>query len=203
MPGAWYLSLPSPDMSTPVTLAILAGGASQRMGADKVLLEIAGIALLDHVLAAAAGLPAIVVGRQHPGVRSIADPSPQRQGPLAGLVAALEASEGSVLLIGADQPWLRPATLHALVAAADDALPVAPIDDGVRQVLCAVYPAGVLPEAQRLLVAERGPQAVLDLGCRGIAGSEWAEWGEDGRSWFSVDTPEALEEGLRRYGLPR
>ena len=28
---------------------------------------------------------------------------------------------------------------------------------------------------------------------------EWRSWGEDGRSWFSVDTPEALQLGLSRY----
>ena len=46
------------------------------------------------------------------------------------------------------------------------------------------------------------PQAVLDLGCRDIAPPQWREWGEDGRSWFSVDTPQALAEGLLRYGAP-
>ena len=47
-------------------------------------------------------------------------------------------------------------------------------------------------------------QFSLVSGVGGIAGSEGAECGgEDGRSCFSVDTPEALEEGLRRYGLPR
>ncbi len=187
----------------PITIAILAGGASRRMGADKVLLEIDGITVLDHVLAAATGLPTIVVGRQHPDVRSIADPSSERQGPLGGLVAALEACDGSVLLVGSDQPWMRPATLQALAALASEAMPVVPIDDGVRQVLCAVYPTGVLPEAHRLLNLGRGPQSVLDLGCREVAQAEWSGWGEDGRSWFSVDTPEALAEGVRRYGFPR
>jgi hypothetical protein len=30
----------------------------------------------------------------------------------------------------------------------------------------------------------------------------WRSWGEDGRSWFSADTPEAIDEGLRRFGPP-
>jgi len=190
-------------MPAPLTLAVLAGGASHRMASDKVLLEIGGVTLLDHVLAAAGDLPAIVVGRHHPGVRSIPDPFPDRRGPLAGLVAALDACAGAVLLVGADQPWLQPATVRALSAATTGDLPMAPIDDAVRQVLCAVFPFAVLPEARRLLDAGRGPQAVLDLGCRDLSPEEWERWGEDGRSWFSVDTPELMTEGLRRYGPPR
>jgi molybdopterin-guanine dinucleotide biosynthesis protein A len=190
-------------MPAPLTVAILAGGGSSRMGVDKTGLEIDGITLLDHVLAAAGDLPVVVVGRSHSRVTSIPDPAPIRRGPLAGLVAALDACGGPVLLVGADQPWLRPATLQALAAAAATDLPTAPVDGGVRQVLCAVYPATVLVVARSLLEAGRGPQAVLDLGCAEITAEVWQGWGEDGRSWFSVNTAAALDEGLRRYGRPR
>jgi hypothetical protein len=33
-----------------------------------------------------------------------------------------------------------------------------------------------------------------------VTPDRWEEWGEDGRSWFSADTPDALEEGQRRFG---
>lgn len=188
-------------MPVPLTIAVLAGGASVRMGSDKAALVIDGRTMLDHVLAAAAGFPVLVVGREHPGAPSIPDRSTGRRGPLAGLVAALETTAAPVLLLGADQPWTRPRTIRAL-AELDESLPVAPMDAGVRQVLCAVYPPSVLPEATRLLEAGRGPQSLLELGCRDIAPSLWRTWGEDGRSWFSVDTPDALVEGLLRYGAP-
>jgi hypothetical protein len=32
--------------------------------------------------------------------------------------------------------------------------------------------------------------------------ADLASCGEDGRSWFSVNTPEDLAEGLGRYGTP-
>jgi molybdopterin-guanine dinucleotide biosynthesis protein A len=171
------------------------------MGSDKTTLTINGRTMIDHVLAAADGLPVLVVGREYPGVPSILDRSTERQGPLAGLVTALEATAAPVLLLGADQPWIRPATIQAL-AELDDPLPAAPTDAGVRQVLCAVYPPSILPEALRQLAAGKGPQAVLDSGCRDIAPAHWREWGEDGRSWFSVDSPQALADGLLRYGAP-
>jgi molybdopterin-guanine dinucleotide biosynthesis protein A len=188
-------------MPSPLTVAVLAGGASVRMGLDKATLAIDGRAMIDHVLAAAAGFPVVVVGRDHPGVPSIPDRSTGRRGPLAGLVTALEATAAPVLLLGADQPWIRSATIRAM-AELDDPLPAAPTDVGVRQVLCAVYPPSILPDALRLLEAGRGPQAVLDLGCRDIAPAHWREWGEDGRSWFSVNSRQALADGLLRYGAP-
>jgi molybdopterin-guanine dinucleotide biosynthesis protein A len=173
------------------------------MGTDKVVLEIDGVALVDHVLAAAGGLPTLVVGRPHPTHPWVSDPTPERRGPLAGLVAALTASAGPVLLVGADQPWLRPATVQALAAIDATDAPAAPVDGGVRQVLCAVYPQQVLASARRLLSAGHGLQALLDSGCRLVPSAEWRTWGEDGRSWFSVDTPDLMAAGLERYGSPR
>lgn len=190
-------------MAAPLVVAVLAGGASRRMGVDKIALTIDGVALVDHVLAAAGDLPTLVVGRPHPRSAWVNDPTPERRGPLAGLVAALGASAGPVLLVGADQPWLRRDTVQALAEHADAAEPVAPRDAGVRQVLCAVYPQEVHAAAQRLLSAGCGLQALLDSGCRDIPSAEWKGWGEDGRSWFSIDTPELLAAGLERYGLPR
>ena len=35
-----------------------------------------------------------------------------------------------------------------------------------------------------------------------IAADVWQTWGEDGRSWFSADTPEDIETGLGRFGPP-
>ena len=29
---------------------------------------------------------------------------------------------------------------------------------------------------------------------------QWSGWGEDGRSWYRVDTPDALAIGIERYG---
>lgn len=190
-------------MAAPLTVAVLAGGTSRRMGSDKVVLAIDGVPLVDHVLAAAGDLPTLVVGRPHPASAWVDDPTPDRRGPLAGLVAALGARTGPVLLVGADQPWLRPDTVLALAEHAESAEPVAPRDAGVRQVLCAVYPQEAYATAQRLLSSGHGLQALLDTGCRDIPSDEWKGWGEDGRSWFSVDTPELLAAGLERYGLPR
>ena len=186
----------------PTTLAILAGGKSRRMGQDKPSLTVAGKTMLDHVLAAAAELPTLVVGRSHFSSPWVADPEPGGGGPLAGLVAALDRAVGPVVLVGADQPWLRAETVRRM-ASLTSTRPTAPEDDGHRQVLCARYPVECLDSARTLLEQGRGLQSLLDLGCELATRDEWSDWGEDGRSWFSVDTPVDLAVGLDRYGAPR
>lgn len=71
--------------------AILAGGASSRFGSDKALAHFDGRMLLDH---AAAQLrlhvdAMVVVGREWPGLASIADRPRPGLGPLGGLAGAL------------------------------------------------------------------------------------------------------------------
>jgi molybdopterin-guanine dinucleotide biosynthesis protein A len=71
--------------------AVLAGGKSMRFGSDKAVAQVNGRALIDHVAHALDGQTAqlVVVGREHPGVRGIADQPGPDLGPLAGLAAAL------------------------------------------------------------------------------------------------------------------
>lgn len=189
-------------MPIPTTLAVLAGGKSRRMGQDKPAIAVAGRTMLDHVLAAANGMPTLVVGRPHANSPWVADPEPGGGGPLAGLVAALDTAPGAVVLVGADQPWLRAETVRQL-ALLTGTQPAAPEDSGHRQVLCARYPPECLPAARRLLEQGGGLQTLQDQGGDIVTPDEWSIWGEDGRSWFSVDTPGDLTTGLERYGAPR
>lgn len=156
--------------------------------------------MIDHVLAASGGLPTLVVGRTHPTTPWVMDPEPGR-GPLSGLVTALETAPGPVILVGADQPWLRADTVHRL-AANSGSVPSVPEHTGHRQVLCARYPREILGAGRTVLAAGGGLQTLLDLGCELIGPDRWQRWGEDGRSWFSVNTPGDLDTGLDRYGPP-
>lgn len=188
------------------TIAVLAGGASQRMGSDKASFELAGRTMAEWVIEAAsiAGTP-LIAGRadgfrEVPGV---ADPIAGRPGPLAGLVAALRAANGDdVVLVAVDQPWVRPATLQRVIGLVGD-VPVVPRHEERRQVLCAAYPAAILDAAALTLETGGSIQDLLDgIGLHSVAEDVWRSWGEDGRSWFSVDTPEAAAAGLERFGVP-
>ncbi len=195
-------------MSPPVLGAILAGGRSSRMGEDKALLEVAGRPSVLWVADALTSVcsEVVVTGRSGPtlGLRGIPDVGKAHRGPLAGIVGAMhEAGDGWVVAAGVDQPWIRQATIDEMVRLADAERAVVPVDDGTPQVTCALYPAVWVEEARALLDAGRPAQALLDLlPWRPVEQSEWESWHEDGRSWFSVDTPAALTEGLSRFGEP-
>ena len=171
------------------------------MGRDKALLELAGRPIIGYVAAVldAAGCEVVAVGRTDDpfAIRSIADAEPGR-GPAAGLLAALRFGSGAaVVLVAADQPFLRHRTVEELLAI--DAVAVVPTAEGIRQATCAVYRPAALPALERLLGGGSAPslQDLLDeLETCEVAEHRWREWGEDGRSWISLDTPEDLQRAI-------
>ena len=177
---------------------VLAGGASKRMGRDKAEVEVAGRPMISWVVDAVAAVAdrLLVAGRPGGwnGHDGIAD-ADGVAGPLAGLAAAL-ASGQPVLLVAIDQPWLRPATLAQLVAVGETAVPV---HGETRQLTCAVY----YPTYADLVHQAPSLQGLLDLQAPlEITDPAWRAWGEDGRSWFSVDRPNDVEAGLKQFGPP-
>lgn len=187
--------------------AILAGGASTRMGVDKAQVVVAGRPMVEWVAEALRPVCAqvVVVGRTEPlaGLAPVPDPGAPHQGPLSGLVAAFDtAGPRPVLVVAVDQPWTRTATLRHLAERVGD-LAAVPVVGGVRQTTCAAYPAGLAELAAAELAAGGSIQTVLDVAAFDpVTEREWRAWDEDGRSFYSADTPEAIEEGLRRWGPP-
>lgn|GEM_PF-70445 len=205
LPEARYLGRDVGPAPPPVGV-VLTGGHSSRMGTDKPALTLGGRRLVDHVVAgcSAAGLDVRVAGTPQAGLESItlADP-PGLAGPAAGLAAAVRALPGAdIALVAADQPYLRPATVAGLLATLG---PVVVPVDGSRQTLCAVYRDACVPELERLL-AERGDpslQTLLDrVGATEVGEAEWRRWGEDGRSWLSIDTPQLLAAAVAAWPEP-
>ena len=174
------------------------------MGSDKALLEVGSRAMIDWVADALDRACGRVVVSGRPdghGYPTLPDPDGAHRGPLTGLVAALEAFPGiPVALVAVDQPWVRAATLEQLGALVEE-LAVVPVEAGVRQTTCAVYPPGLGEVARAELAGGGSLQSLLDVAAfRPVV--DWREWGEDGRSWYSVDTPQAVAAGLDRFGPP-
>lgn len=71
--------------------ALIAGGKSTRFGSDKALAQVHGRTLIDQVAETLSAQCAemVVVGREHPGLRSISDQPAPDLGPLGGIAAAL------------------------------------------------------------------------------------------------------------------
>lgn len=95
---------------------VLAGGRSQRMGADKARLQWQGRTLLDHLLALleASGCTRVLVSGGYSAYPHVRDRWPHR-GPLGGLASiAAEALETRWLVLAVDQPLLDVEMLRSL-----------------------------------------------------------------------------------------
>ena len=180
---------------------VLAGGASTRMGSDKAIIDVAGRPMIDHVTSALSEVctDLVVIGRRGElnGIPCVPDDHPGRLGPAAGVATALRVADGrAALVVAVDQPFLRTETLRKLVMEPLTTVP----HDQVLQIACALYSADASQSISDAV--ERGLplwKAIRDT-ARIVEKDEWQTWGEDGRSWFSVDTPEKLDDGLRRFG---
>jgi molybdopterin-guanine dinucleotide biosynthesis protein A len=185
-------------------VAVLAGGASRRMGAPKSLAVLDGRPLLERPLAAAAGagLDAVVVAKPDTplpalGVEVWLEPAEPRH-PLTGLVAALARSGRDVIAVACDQPWVSAALLERLAAADPAARAVALRVAGELEPLPARYGPGALDALREALAAEaplRRALAALDpheVPADGL--------GDPRRLVASVNTPEALAEAERALG---
>lgn len=152
---------------------VLAGGAASRLGgADKPAVEIGGVSLLDRVLAALpTGCRVVVVGPPRPVARPVTwtREDPPGGGPAAGLAAGLPLTSAPyVAVLACDLPFLRPATVAALAAAAAGRDGALLVDAGGRdQPLCGVYSRAALAgglAVEPAPVSIRGLLAGLDLG---------------------------------------
>lgn len=191
-----------PEVTDKPVGAILTGGRSIRMGRDKADVVIDGVSMLDRVATAlrASADRVVLLGPDRDGWECWPD-SVHAQGPLAGIATALSRTADSrVLAVAVDHAFVRRETLEYLAAIRSE-LPVVPVDEtGTRQVTCAIYPGSIVGEASEEAAAGGSIQTLLDrVSFRPVTPEEWRSWGEDGRSWYSIDSEEALREGLATY----
>ena len=173
---------------------VLAGGAGSRMGADKALVPFRGRPMADWVIDAlrAAGCDPVISGpTARPGTRAVPDTVDTRRGPASGLAAVfLESGADRVVVVATDQPLVRPQTLVGLMGHHGDA--VTPVDGGIRQYTCAVYGRACLDVIMPELESGRSTslrRAAASVGAKDVHPVEGETWGEDGRSWWSLDSP--------------
>jgi FdhD protein len=194
-----------------VSAAVLAGGASRRMGRDKRSARVAGSSLLrravDAVLAVSddvqvviseegdrAGVDRLLAGT---AVRVTTD-ARVGAGPLAGLETALEqAREDLVLVVAADHPELVPDVLRSLIGRAVEApscRATALGTDAGAQPLVAVYRRTALPVVSAHL--DSGRRRAVDLldalDPQLLEPASWRTLDPEGRTARDVDTPADL-----------
>jgi molybdopterin-guanine dinucleotide biosynthesis protein A len=186
-------------MSERVIGAVLAGGASRRMGEPKALVELAGRPLIAHAVDAVAdaGLEPIVVAKPDSPVPdlgvTVLDEPAEPQHPLCGIVAALRyAGTRPVVVMGCDMPLVPPALLGTLARLAD---PVATVAiDGEIEPLLARYEPAVEPALMASLKNGTALRTAIEaLHPRLITEADLSAYGDPNRIALNVNSPEDLE----------
>lgn len=174
-------------MKIPMPAAVLAGGASRRMGRPKAALPYGATTLLEfqttrlseifeEVLVMAKEPPAFPAGP----ARVVLDGVPDLAA-IHGLIRALEEADDRVFVLAVDLPAIPPELLRAIArrSLASEAPALLPRAEGILQPLAGVWRRAALDPARR-----RAASGTLSL--VGLAGEVGAEV-LDEREWRALD----------------
>jgi molybdopterin-guanine dinucleotide biosynthesis protein A len=198
-------------MASGLSLVILAGGRSRRMGADKATLPVGDATLIEHLarrLAPAVDETIIAGGSVRPpfeGARVVLDQQPGL-GPLAGMLAGLRAAtERHVWVVGCDLPDVEPALGRLLRALAGDYEAVVPRPVKEPEGVCALYLRDLGPRIEALLEAgERSIKSLLERSTvRYVASDELRAVDPELRSFRNINSPADYESWLRTQPVSR
>ena len=198
---------------------VLAGGASRRFGRDKALVEFDGeplISRLCRVLQSATTSNVRIVGDPakygHSGIECIADRWPG-EGPLGGIVTALEASDASPersswsLIIGCDMPFLTNDWLRYLAArgTASKAEVVVPESNYGLEPLCTCWRMSAAPVLKRAFNGgvRRVTEAMKQLSMEVLDAADWKRFDNFDRLFWNMNTPTDHQEAIRRLKAER
>ncbi len=174
-------------MKIAMPAAVLAGGASRRMGRPKGALAYGASTLLEFQTTRLASLfdEVLIVAKEAPDyaagpARVVVDGVAERAA-IHGLVRALEEAEDRIFVLAVDQPAVPPALLRAIAYRSldGDAAAVVPRAGGRLQPLAAVWRRRCLEPARRRVAGG-------DLSLHGLA-REVAADVFDEKAWSEID----------------
>ena len=186
-----------------LSIAIMAGGKSTRMGSDKALIPFRGKPMITHVIEQVRDLSSrivIVTNEQSPykqfGFPLISDVF-QDMGPLGGIHAVLyRASTNYVLIVACDMPGLNRALLEHMIALRNEADIVVPRWTKFPEPLHAVYSRSCLSPIDDSL--KSGIRKVIGfygkVAVRYVDRQEIKRFDPLGRSFANINTPNDIEE---------
>lgn len=175
------------------------------MGSDKALLPWEGATLLDHAIAR--------LREACDDVRLLCGPEPRYTerglavdtdlvrdvGAIAALHTALERAPGPVLLLAVDLPYVPVSLLRRLGELVRDFDAVVPVSPGGAEPLCAAYGPACRAAVRRAL--ERAAYKLTsfwpDVAVRELPETELAAFGDPGRLFANLNTPQAYRQALR------
>lgn len=191
----------SQQISDNVTIAILAGGQSSRMGRDKSFVELNGHPLIAHVIKQVSqlALPIMIIANQTEAYQPFnlpvfTDVLPTRSS-LGGLYSALYHSPSDyTLCVACDMPYLNPGLLKYLVSVCRNYDAVVPVIGEYPQGLHAIYRKTCLTTLLQQI--ENDSLRLRDF--YGLVNTCWItedkllQFDTDLKSFMNINTPDAL-----------
>jgi molybdenum cofactor guanylyltransferase len=183
-----------------ITVILLAGGQSSRMGKDKGLIELNGKPLIEHITEKVRSLTeTVIIITNQPGYDRFGFPCfpdiKKDCGPMGGIFAGLHYSSAKKnLILSCDIPFVPHHLLEHLVeqSGAEDAL--VPRYDGKTEPLCGVYDRNC-KETLKMLIDEKHfklQNALKKLNTRYL---DLHRFDDFDKKWFAnINTPDELEK---------
>lgn len=191
-----------------LSVAIIAGGKSVRMGRDKAFVKLAGKPLIQHVIERSQNLgqlETILIANQperyrHFGLPVFSDVCPNK-GSLGGIYTALTyAQNPHTLVIACDMPFIKTELLRFMIAQISDAMDiVVPRVDGYPQGLHAIYSQSCRQPIQEQLAANRLKVIRFydRMRVRYLDEDDYQPYDVDGRSFVNLNTPAELQKARK------
>ncbi|MCP4423941.1 MAG: molybdenum cofactor guanylyltransferase [Chloroflexi bacterium] len=189
-----------------LTVAIMAGGKSSRMGVDKSFVPFEGRPMIETAIERVTGLgdELILIANKpndyaHLGLPMFGDVYPDH-GPLGGIFTAVaHARHPHTLVVACDMPWLSRPLLDHMISLRETADIIVPRWTKFPEPLHAVYSKACLPPIEANLKAKR--LKIVDfygkMAIRFVDREEIERFDADGRSFANINTPQDLDREKR------
>ncbi|UCE80388.1 MAG: molybdenum cofactor guanylyltransferase [Methanobacteriota archaeon] len=199
-----------------ITGAVLAGGTSSRFGREKALADLGSRAMIFYVIAVLQQLADEMVVSVAPGSRGryanllgddilVVEDKRAEEGPIRGLVTALEASRGEYVLASpCDTPLLRKGVCEMIAAMGAGKDGAVPRIRGYLEPLHAIYRREPCLRAFLQIIEEGGRRPkdafnLLDLAI--VEEKELRIVDPNLMSFANINSERALASAIKRYGL--
>jgi molybdopterin-guanine dinucleotide biosynthesis protein A len=186
-----------------LTVAIMAGGQSSRMGTDKSFVLFEGRPMIENVLDTVSGLgdeTLLITNKpdeyEHLNLPMVSDVYPGL-GPLGGIFTAVHAaSHPHTLIVACDMPWLNRPLLEYMISLRQTADVVVPRWEKFPEPLHAIYSKACLDPIEEKLKARMLKITVFfgQVNVRFVEREEIERFDEDGRSFANINSPQDLKE---------
>ena len=188
----------------PITALIMAGGMSSRMGDDKALISMDGESLVERATRRASKVfsKVMVSGPDEHRVSGLPLIKDEyiNMGPMAGLLAGLEASETDwIFALPCDSPFVPENFLRGMSGLAHNCDVVVPRPGDFYEPLHALYSKTTAPFMRELL--ENRKRRIIELYdlviTKEVRPETYMKWDPDEMAFFNINLPGDLEEAKK------